>query len=248
MSILEVYKVIGATFTECQPHISVTSTEAELNASGPPKYPMHVERGYIGDISSDSLTTGLEALPEGTAVDLRAAYMDMWLCDFPLVALPKPAREKLRGMNARVHWLSLENPIPRLIVRFRKDDNEELLHSIMGITTLSGEQFIVDFTGAQLGYAPQDWFMPQQDYLDRYTEDGSWSVNDDEDPCLEEIARAGWDGLRGLEGSGWLDKLREVAYGVDWVALDVLPPVQRFGSVRAEAKDTFDRFRKYIDC
>jgi hypothetical protein len=52
------------------------------------------------------------------------------------------------------------NPMPRFLLNFGKDNNEEPSHSVMSVTAQNGEHFIADFTGAQLGYDSQDWFTP----------------------------------------------------------------------------------------
>jgi hypothetical protein len=235
-SFLEVYKVIFTKFTECQPQLPVTSIEVEYSPSAPPKYTMYLPPDFALDKSSDALTTGLQSLPEGTPSELQAAYMNLWMCDYSLEALLEPVRETLCELNAHVQWLVL-NPMPRFLLNFRKADNEVPSHSVMGITTHSGEHFIADFTGAQLGYDFQDWFMHQQDYLDRYTEDGWWELHEDAGEAVE----VGWGALRGVEGKVWLEKLREVAHGVDWVGLEGLSREQRLEAVGTEARGAFER-------
>jgi hypothetical protein len=126
---------------------------------------------------SDTLATGLRGLPENTPMELRAAHMNPWMWDYSLEALLKPVCEKLGEFNARAQGLVL-NPMPRFLLNFGKDNNEEPSHSVMSVTAQSGSLGMIPKIGSR-----------------RYTKDGRWEIHED----AGEAVAIGWEALHGIE-------------------------------------------------
>jgi hypothetical protein len=81
------YSLLGLLISYC----NVQKYESVLSSWTQPSYAR----------PSDTLATGLRGLPENTPMELRAAYMNPWMCDYSLEALLKPVCEKLGEFNAR---------------------------------------------------------------------------------------------------------------------------------------------------
>lgn len=63
---------------------------------------------------------------------------------------------------ARVAWIVVD-PKPNFVLSYEDKELECAFHDILLIETPSGEQFVVDPTGAQFGFT--NWFWRAEDYF-----------------------------------------------------------------------------------
>lgn len=246
--IMEVYKMVFKTFTECQPHVSIESVSIEGFSTDDedavlPVYTMTANTRDFDD--ADRLTTGLLALPDGTHQSVRDAWMNFLLCDTFVVMFLEAVSKKLHEMGAHVQW-HLIMPRPKFLLRYPFEKmlhRKDTLHSVMSIELPNGEQYVIDFTGAQLGFKPAHWFMTQEKYIERYVQGDRFWLTDDDRKKIQTNMDVAWKMPCYHEGKRWVVKVREVASNLDWAALENLTQLQRLETVQAEAKAVFDEFR-----
>ncbi|KAI8940656.1 hypothetical protein NX059_001926 [Plenodomus lindquistii] len=129
---------------------------------------MYADRIAPGEVDAEA------CMPQDLHISIRKAIPKLNMCDAVTLALLPHVTDILQKINARVDWLTVDfQPLFQL-----RDEGSNFSgsHSILSITTSSGEQFIPDFTIEQFGYHERYWLTSKPDYLQSYTMDGSYAL------------------------------------------------------------------------
>jgi len=147
------------------------------------------------------------AFPPGTSEQVRKAISRRNMCDITVNAFLSRLHDTVRQIGAKADWLEVR-AAPLLMLRYKDETLDMTPHSVIVVTTPSGQEFIVDLTIEQFGYDGNNhWFMEKHEYLDQCTVDGCFRVaNSDEladiaeehaedeiTNCIVKTLRAAWD-------------------------------------------------------
>jgi len=127
---------------------------------------------------------GRAAFPLSIPYDMQTAILKFNQCDLSVLSLLCWIRDALRPTGATVDWLMIVSVRPLSILHYSDEEpvTRNGRHSVLAITTASGEQYIADFTIEQFGYPAELWFLQKADYFTRFVEAGaSWRVASAED-------------------------------------------------------------------
>jgi len=164
------------------------------------------------------------------AKDLQDAYLKLNSCDFALESMIESINSKLQGFGAKAEWL-LVHARAKFLLKYSENDTTPW-HSVFGITSANGAQFIADFTIEQFGHSRHSWFLTQSDYLDKYTENGERKVAPVEHQADNQQDEVELECL--LEVTLLCDEL-------DWSALEGLGREAKVSMVAGWALDAFQR-------
>ncbi|KAF2819205.1 hypothetical protein CC86DRAFT_432269 [Ophiobolus disseminans] len=101
---------------------------------------------------------GAAAFPRDTPRDLQLAISKLDCCDESFI-------------HARVDWL-IVTVTPQILLHYSQNPAALHVHSVILVTSASGNQYIADFSIEQFGFDTEMWFMPRVQYEQRVT-DGS---------------------------------------------------------------------------
>jgi hypothetical protein len=239
-SYLEVYRLIFDIRAITQPLPILTKLRAFPPSPSHPEEPTIYKYYYasdrldgfthaVGMSSIDPLSCNISDFDEQTSSLLQRAYMKLNQCDFSLEAMLSPIREKLEELGAQVEWLVVE-PRAKILLQLWHDD-EFIKHSVFGITSSSGAQYVADFTIEQFGHTADDWFTTQADYLERFTSDGKCEVAPESHQKNHEQTEFEIEELLKLEMMCW---------DLDWKELETMDRKERLEFVREAAIEAFE--------
>jgi hypothetical protein len=163
------------------------------------------------------------------AAAFQAAYPKLNTCDIACQSMIGPIADKLRETGAKVSWLLIKPRVKFLLrtaASYAHGKQGAAIHSILSITTASGEEYIADFTIEQFGHPKRDWLMKKSKYMEKYAKNGfnvvaPKSHKDEDGECEEPLERRlelevfccelDWDVLKELNREGRLRKVAEWA-------------------------------------
>ena len=160
--VLEPFRQIFMTILEnaendCVSHFTIDRTY------NPAVITLHPANGNNFSVSAK----GRAAFPLSIPYDMQTAILKFNQCDLSVLSLLCWIRDALRPTGATVDWLMIVSVRPLSILHYSDEEpvTRNGRHSVLAITTASGEQYIADFTIEQFGYPAELWFLRKQTIL-----------------------------------------------------------------------------------
>lgn len=161
---------------------------------------------------------------------MQTAVLKLDGCDLGVLAFLPHVTDSLRKFGARVGWLVVHAK-PRILIHYSSEHLGEPIHSVFGITSSRGEQFIADFTIEQFGYEADCWFSRKSDYLHHCTQDGKFRLAaDDEVAELEEVTASN------THMSSVVETAKTVYEQLNWKTYEDLPLQERKSWVESSTR------------
>lgn len=213
-------------------HIVPNDTRPQSKGSSPVVYTVFTDGSDGGEVRCGK---GRAVFPPGTSTEMQTAVLKLDGCDLSLLAFFPHVTDALQKIGARVDWLVVDAE-PHILIHYSSEGLSEPIHSVFGITSSSGQQFIADFTIEQFGYEDDCWFSKKSDYLHHCTKDGNFRLAaDDEVADLEE------DVPRNAHMSSFVETVKNVYDELDWKTYENLPQEERQSWVKTSTQEVLQQ-------
>lgn len=174
---------------------------------------------------------GREIFPPGTPAELQTAIMKQDTCYVSVLSFLPHITDALQKIRARVDWLC-GYVKPRILIHYSDMDLEKVaMHSVFGITSSGGEQYIADFTIEQFGHNDDCWFTLKPDYLDRFVEDGDLRITTDAEMAVTEEDISNDEFMSSIVAT-----VKTICEQIDWKVYDKLPIQERQAGVESHTQ------------
>jgi hypothetical protein len=204
---------------------SLTFTQPSANE---PTDPTTVMLGCKATEDDDDLNfaQGARAYPPLLSLRLRAGALKFNMCDTSIVLFLRYIEYALWRTGAVTQWLTLSTK-PRVVFHFGGvEPNPTVRHSVFGITSAHGYEFIADFTIEQFGFEPEMWFTTRKEYLAKVSRNGQTDTAKQEEiggamkrdldvqgmrrviqELCDDFDMAGWREVEGSARIDWVKRL-----------------------------------------